>query len=71
MPCCDQSNVWKLYSAVEFVSVIETCHCQGRESVSDSISGIEALASMWFGLCTHYIDDRLSYEPLKLCQLFH
>ena len=44
--------------------VIENCLCRGRESVSDSISAIEA---MWLGLCTlstHYIDDLLPYEPL-------
>ena len=55
--------------------VIENCQCRGRESVSDSISAIEALTSMWIRLCTHYIDDLLPYE--QLCsywacgQVFH
>ena len=48
--------------------VIETCHFRGRESVSDSISAIEAPASMcMIWLCTHYIDDLLPYAPLELC----
>ena len=42
--------------------VIDTCHCRDRESVSDSISVIEVLASIWLGLCTHYIDDLVPYE---------
>ena len=47
------------------------------ESVSDSISAIEAPISMWLRLCAHYIDDLLPYEPLELCsywgcgQVFH
>ena len=47
-------------------TVIENCQCRGRESVSDSIhvSAIEVTTSMWLGLCTHYIDDLLPYEPL-------
>ena len=50
------------------------CHCRGRESVSDSISVIEALVCR---LCIHYIDDHLLYAPLELCsywgcgQVFH
>ena len=44
--------------------VIETCHCRGRELVSDSISAIEVPVLLWLGLCTHYIDDLLPYEPL-------
>ena len=44
----DRSEVRKLHSAVEFVLVIdrsiEICHFRGRESVSESISAIEAPA---------------------------
>ena len=49
VPCHEQSEVWKLYCAVDFISYewsIETCHCRGQESVSDSILAIEALTSM-------------------------
>ena len=42
--------------------VIGNYQYRGRESVSDSISAIEAPTSMWLGLCTHYIDDLLSYQ---------
>jgi hypothetical protein len=41
--------------------VIETCHCRGQESVSDTIFAIEAPASMW---SVHCIDDLLPYAPL-------
>ena len=51
--CCDQPVVRKLYSAVVFISY--TCYYRGQESVSDSISAIEALASMWLVDCAHII----------------
>ena len=58
--------------------VIENCQYRGLESVSDSISVIEAptLNRMWLRLCTHYIDDLVPYyEPLYsywACgQIFH
>ena len=57
--------------------LIEASKFEVEESVSDSISAIEAPTSMWLRLCTHYIDDLLPYEPLELCcywgcgQVFH
>ena len=47
MPCHDQPDIRKLYGAVEFISYVKTRHYQGWESVSDSISVIEAPALMW------------------------
>ena len=57
----DQSDIRKLYKAVEFISCdwsIEICHYRDRDLVSDSISVIEALASdVARRLRTHYIDN--------------
>jgi hypothetical protein len=60
----DQSEVWKLFCAIEFVPVVEVskpCHYQGRRSVSDSISAIEAPACDT--VYKHYIDNLLPHTP--------
>ena len=54
MPCRDQPDIRKLYSAVEFISCdwsIKTRYFQGCEWVSDSIPAIEVLVLMWFADC--------------------
>ena len=66
--CCQVRLLWLKLVIVEVESW-----------VSDSNSAIEAPASMWLGLCTHYmyIDDLLPYKSLELCsywghgQVFH
>ena len=55
------STVRKLYCAVEFISCDWKCPYRGRELVSDSMSAIEAPASM----C--YIDDHLPHAGLEQC----
>ena len=57
------SNFGSPIYADKFISVIEICPFQGRESVSDSISGNESS-----NVSVHYVDDLLPHALLFPCR---
>jgi hypothetical protein len=60
-------EVWKLYCAVEFVSVVEILKFVNIEVESLSQIPSLRLKRRHAALCTHYIDDLLPHVPLPLC----